>query len=258
MKIIKGYIYLFYRKSNNSSCYVGKHNGNNDEYFTNSTILKQNLKEWGEKRFWEYYSKEIIHENITTSVELNLLEIKYIKQYNTYIGNNSKGYNLTKGGDGGDNFTNHPNKEEIRKKFSERSAGIKNNMYGKSRPCGKDSVSYKNPKTQKSINKQRASLKKHFKIHGHHGTKPTYIEGTLEGISVKAKARWKKIKSDKYYNSKQAQRLRRAKAKLAYKRRKKNVDFDSLVEKQKRSDTITKAWITRRKNKKNINAVSSN
>lgn len=44
--------------------------------------------------------------------EANLLEIECIRNSNCIAPN---GYNLTAGGDGGDTFTNNPNKEEIRR-----------------------------------------------------------------------------------------------------------------------------------------------
>jgi len=49
--------------------------------------------------------------------EADKLEIEEIKNYNSKVPN---GYNLTNGGEGGDTFTNNPNKEDIRNKFKNR------------------------------------------------------------------------------------------------------------------------------------------
>jgi len=48
-------------------------------------------------------------------------EIKLIQEYDSI----KNGYNTSTGGDGGDNFTNHPNKEEIREKIKKSTTGIK-------------------------------------------------------------------------------------------------------------------------------------
>jgi hypothetical protein len=51
--------------------------------------------------------------------------------------------NLTKGGLGGDTFTNNPNKEEIREKHRLNATGVNNNMYGlslKERPSHKAKI----------------------------------------------------------------------------------------------------------------------
>lgn len=53
--------------------------------------------------------------------ELNRKEKFYIKSLNSI----KKGYNISEGGSGGDNFTNHPDKENIRKKISESLKGRK-------------------------------------------------------------------------------------------------------------------------------------
>lgn len=94
----KGYIYLFTRIKDNTPVYIGQHSGYKREYFTSSTILRKLYKTNGEVWFWSYYKKEIIHGNILDTDMLNSLEITYIEKYDTFIGNNPKGYNLTKGG----------------------------------------------------------------------------------------------------------------------------------------------------------------
>jgi predicted metal-binding protein len=111
-----GYIYLFKRIGDDSPVYIGQHNGRNKKYFTSSIRLNNLLSVNGDEWFWSYYKREIIHKDIASYTELNELEIKYIKKFNTYIGDNPKGYNYSRGGDGGDNWSNHPDKIKLRKK----------------------------------------------------------------------------------------------------------------------------------------------
>jgi hypothetical protein len=63
--------------------------------------------------------------------EANLYEQKIIKLIGTCSKKTGFLTNLTKGGDGGDTFSNNPNKEKIRQKMSDQRAGQKNIMYGK-------------------------------------------------------------------------------------------------------------------------------
>lgn len=59
---------------------------------------------------------EVIEE--VDQVEADEAECMWIEFYGS--DNRDLGYNMTKGGGGGDTFTNHPRKEEIRKKFQAR------------------------------------------------------------------------------------------------------------------------------------------
>lgn len=72
----------------------------------------------------------ILSENLTReesfSLEINLIE----KIGNRFDGSGSL-VNISKGGDGGDNFTNNPRKEEIREKHRQNALGSNNNMYGR-------------------------------------------------------------------------------------------------------------------------------
>lgn len=86
---------------------------------------------------FENFSWEIIDE-AETEEELNEKEIYWIDKSKSLV-NYGKGYNINKGGTGGDNFTNNPRKEEIREKF-------RNRKYPK--------------QTRESINRRRESFKK--------------------------------------------------------------------------------------------------
>ena len=68
-------------------------------------------------------------ENLTKNDSYNL-EIDLIKIIGTRISKTGPLSNISLGGDGGDTFTNNPNKEEIREKHRQNAIGEKNNMYG--------------------------------------------------------------------------------------------------------------------------------
>lgn len=65
-----------------------------------------------------------------TKVESYQMEIDLIRTIGTRIGKNGPLSNISLGGDGGDTFTNNPNKEEIREKHRQNAIGSNNNMYG--------------------------------------------------------------------------------------------------------------------------------
>lgn len=113
---MEGYIYLFRRTIDNFPVYVGKCNGKRKDYFTSSLRLNTLLNIHGQ--FWieDNYKREIVHKRISSHKELSELEIKYIKEYNTYIGDNPNGYNYSRGGD---NWSSHPNKVLLRKKCAD-------------------------------------------------------------------------------------------------------------------------------------------
>ena len=65
---------------------------------------------------WKILEKDIKNKN-----ELDILEIKYIRKFNSI----KNGYNISTGGGGGDTLTNHPDREKICKKMSEKQKGKK-------------------------------------------------------------------------------------------------------------------------------------
>lgn len=91
--------------------YIGKDKNNNPNYIGSGKKLKDAIKSYGKHNF----KKEIL-EYCNSYKQLNEREIYWIEQYKSY--NSEIGYNMTKGGDGGDIFTNHPDKESYRKKLS--------------------------------------------------------------------------------------------------------------------------------------------
>ena len=116
---------IIYKITNkiNGKIYIGKNKNDRDNYYGSGRLIKRTIKKYGINNF--------VRENIdfTTLIsELNEKEQFWIDYYNST--NLLIGYNISKGGDGGDNFTNNPNKEIIRKRYCERT-GNKNGMFGR-------------------------------------------------------------------------------------------------------------------------------
>lgn len=106
MEEINGYIYLLIDKRNGKK-YVGKHIGNDTNYFTGGTIPKKIIKKYGK----DIFDRLILEESINNPTLLNEKEIYYIKLHNTF----KDGYNLTEGGDGGGSWLKtKTNEEKIR------------------------------------------------------------------------------------------------------------------------------------------------
>lgn len=94
---------------------IGQHK--NDSKSTTrsySSKLYNAIKKYG----WDSFKWEIV-EKCKNESELNEREIFWIKNLGTING----GYNINEGGNGGDNYKNHPNLEGIKKKISD---GVKN------------------------------------------------------------------------------------------------------------------------------------
>ncbi len=89
----------------NKKIYIGKDSKNNPKYLGSGLLIKRAIKKYGKENF----KKEIL-EYCETTEKLNEKEIYWIEKLNAIQG----GYNIMKGGEGGDNFTNHPNKEKRR------------------------------------------------------------------------------------------------------------------------------------------------
>lgn len=96
----------------NSKIYIGKDTKNNEKYFGSGILIKRSIKKYGIENF----SKDILEE-CDNYDELNRNEIKWISYFNST--NKNIGYNITSGGDGGDTFTNNPNKDEYSNNKSE-------------------------------------------------------------------------------------------------------------------------------------------
>lgn len=96
----------------NNKIYVGKDRLHRDNYYGSGVIIRRAILKYGKENF----KKEILEE-CEFEKELNEKEKFWIKELNSIVPN---GYNITPGGEGGDTFTNNPNKEQIREKYKER------------------------------------------------------------------------------------------------------------------------------------------
>ena len=124
---MKIYIYKITNKIN-GKIYIGKHidkskNGI-DDYMGSGIIIKNAQKKYGIENF----TKDILEE--CTKEDVDQKEIFWIEKLQST--NYKIGYNVTKGGDGGDTFTNNPKAESLRKQFSEQIKGNKNPNFGHS------------------------------------------------------------------------------------------------------------------------------
>ncbi|MCF0126859.1 MAG: GIY-YIG nuclease family protein [Clostridia bacterium] len=81
----------------------------------------------------ENFEFEILKDNVETQDELDILEIQYIKKYNTQV-DVGDGYNLKYGGQGGKHA------EETKRKIGEAQLGEKNHMYGKTGALNPSSI----------------------------------------------------------------------------------------------------------------------
>lgn len=115
---------VIYKVTNliNGKIYIGKQKENIDDYLGSGLLINRAVGKYGRDNF----KKEII-DTVETVETLNEKEKYWINHYNST--DLTIGYNIGKGGDGGDIFTNHPNKEKIRKNYSK--PGNKNGMFGR-------------------------------------------------------------------------------------------------------------------------------
>jgi len=98
---------IIYKTTNtcNGKIYIGKDKHNNPNYFGSGVILTQAIKKYGKENF----QKEILEECDESVVDSR--EIYWISLLNS--SDRNVGYNLTKGGTGGDTTTMHPDKNLI-------------------------------------------------------------------------------------------------------------------------------------------------
>jgi group I intron endonuclease len=109
---------IVYKTTNlaNDKIYIGKDKHNNTKYLGSGKRLAQAIKKYGK----EHFIKEVLEycESESHMCQQEKYWISYYKSYNSNIG-----YNLTRGGDGGDTFTGRSANEQdkTRALLSERS-----------------------------------------------------------------------------------------------------------------------------------------
>lgn len=131
---------LIYKITNrlNGKIYVGQSIDDNPEYLGSGKLIKRSVEKYGVSNF-----KREVLEYCEKRELLNEREIYWIAKLNAR--DLSIGYNIASGGEGGDTFTNNPNKEHFLDYCRSRT-GNKNGMYGRKH-------------TKESIDKMRANRK---------------------------------------------------------------------------------------------------
>lgn len=98
----------------NGKIYIGKDTSNNENYYGSGLLIKRAINKYGKENF----KKEVL-EILENYDELSKREIYWIEKYNS--ANIEIGYNISKGGDGGDTISNHPDRDLICEKISKGS-----------------------------------------------------------------------------------------------------------------------------------------
>lgn len=94
----------------NNKIYIGKDTVSDKNYYGSGVLIKRAIEKYGIKNF----KKEIIEECVSND-ELCLKEKYWIEHFNST--NLKIGYNISRGGDGGDTLSNNPNLEIIKSKI---------------------------------------------------------------------------------------------------------------------------------------------
>lgn len=104
---------IIYKTTNliNNKVYVGKDCKNNPSYLGSGLLLKRAINKYGRHNF----IKEVI-DNAENINDLNEKEIFWIDKLNTFT---PIGYNIARGGTGGDTTSHHPRRQDIINKRSE-------------------------------------------------------------------------------------------------------------------------------------------
>jgi hypothetical protein len=127
MKTYKHYYIYQIKNLLNGRCYIGWHATNKayDSYFGSGLLLKRDIKKYGQNNFvkgiLEFCKEDEVFEK----------EIHWIDKLKTHI--SEGGYNLTRGGDGGDTFS-YKTPEEKQATNTKRGlslSGKNNGMYAK-------------------------------------------------------------------------------------------------------------------------------
>ena len=96
----------------------------NPDYLGSGCLILKAIQRYGSENF----KKEIL-EICSSQEELCEKERYWIDKYKS--NHRGVGYNICEGGTWGDNWTNNPNKKELREKFKELNGGEKNPNYGR-------------------------------------------------------------------------------------------------------------------------------
>jgi hypothetical protein len=126
---------IIYKTTNliNGKYYVGKDQKNNPEYLGSGMLLTKAIKKYGKENF----KKEILEECFNKE-ELATRERYWIEKLDAR--NKKIAYNIGEGGDGGDNFSGHPDLDKIKKKISDSVLGRESWNKGKTGVYSEESL----------------------------------------------------------------------------------------------------------------------
>ena len=138
---------IIYKTTNLSDgkYYVGKDTKNNPNYLGSGLKLQRAVKKYGKENF----KKEILE--YCTSTDIDSREIFWIDKLNAT--NPKYGYNLTKGGSGGDTYTNNPNYDLILEKLKKRPPMTKEERERRSKELTED-----NPMHRPDVRKRHKEI----------------------------------------------------------------------------------------------------
>lgn len=175
---------IIYKTTNllNGKIYIGKDTKNSESYLGSGKILKMAISKYGKENF----KKEIL-EIVDNSEKLDSREIYWIDFYDSI----KNGYNLTRGGTGGDTYTNrsedsrNETKQKLKKRiFSDEviEKRIKNLKKFKS---GEDHPFFKKKQTEDTKLKRR----KTFELNGFPMEGKKFSEESKKKISLSKKGK---------------------------------------------------------------------
>ena len=119
---MNGYIYIL-TDTRNGKQYIGKHNGLKEDYWCSGLVPNRIANKHGR----EIFERDILEDGIESEELLNEREIFYIKKHSTF----KDGYNATRGGEGGNSWTNLKTEEELAEIARIKSKKMKNRKFSK-------------------------------------------------------------------------------------------------------------------------------
>ena len=168
----------------NSKIYIGKDTSSDPNYYGSGVIINRAIKKYGIENF----TKEII-DTAEAKADLAEKEKYWISFYNSM--DKEIGYNISKGGDGGDTISNNPNRDIIVKKLSETSPtkgktyeeayGSEKALLYKKRLSESNKYRSPRPKKEKTVKEDRRKTR----WEGYHENKNKNFDSIFQNILEK-------------------------------------------------------------------------
>lgn len=135
--------YIIYKTTNlkNGKIYVGKDEYNNPLYLGSGKLINISIKKYGKENFQKEILERCNKRNHRKS------EIYWMNKLDSFSPN---GYNILNGSFGGDNYTNHPDKEKYSSRLSASHLGIKNTPE-QNKKIGLSKMGDKNPSKRRDV-----------------------------------------------------------------------------------------------------------